>query len=65
MSRTTRSVRIDDDLDAYLRQVTFDRFTHRISHGAYSDIINSALRAWADTHRSLTVTAEETKHEQQ
>lgn len=53
MSRVTRAIRIDEELDAYIRSVTFDPFTRRISHGAYSDIINAALLAWKAHHEAL------------
>ena len=57
--RITQDVRIDRDIDEYIRKVTLDPFRGRVRHGAYSDIVNDALRAWMKTHRELTDLSEE------
>lgn len=51
--RITQDVRIDREIDEYIRKVTHDPFRGRVRHGAYSDIVNDALRAWMNTHKAL------------
>lgn len=57
--RITRGLRIDEDLDQYLREVTFDGFKRKANHGAYSDVVNSALRAWMQEHKRLMQMSQE------
>lgn len=52
-TRITQDVRIDKDIDAYIRKAGHDEFRNRIKHGYYSDVVNDALRAWMKTHKEL------------
>jgi Arc/MetJ-type ribon-helix-helix transcriptional regulator len=58
-TRITQDVRIDKDLDAYIRKAGHDPFRGRIKHGYYSDVVNDALRAWKKSHEDLTAMSQE------
>jgi hypothetical protein len=53
MKRVTQDVRMDVDIDQYIREQANDPFRQRLRHGAYSDIINNVMRAWMTEHKKL------------
>lgn len=57
MRRITKDIRIDVDLDEYIRQQACDPFRQAIVYGMYSDIVNDAIRAWMTEHKKLAALA--------
>ena len=53
MKRVTQDIRIDEDIDLYIRTQANDPFRNRPTYGAYSNIVNAALRNWMQEHKKL------------
>lgn len=53
MKRVTKDIRIDADIDAYIKSQAVDPFRQGIAYGMYSNIVNDALRAWMVEHKKL------------
>ena len=52
-NRVSVNLRIDEDIDKYIRAQVQDTLRGRIRHGGYADLVNMALRSWMDTHKKL------------